>query len=93
MSQGLTSGRTSHRADYILERGMWRAICRECGWQTSDAQRRQAATLFRAHIQDTKDLIDIDAAERPIELELPASPEVHPHATPEVPAGQADLPT
>jgi hypothetical protein len=49
--------RTLHRAAYVLERGIWRATCRECGFQVSDAQRRQAATQFRMHIQDMRDSI------------------------------------
>jgi hypothetical protein len=73
---------------------MWRAICRECGWQTSDPQRRQAATMFRVHIQDVKELIDLAEAEGPIDLEVPAAPpEVQPQASREAPAGPPDLPT
>lgn len=49
-----------HRASYILERGVWCATCRVCGWRTSDPQRRQAATLFRLHIQQSR-VIDLDA--------------------------------
>lgn len=39
----------AHRAEYILERGIWRATCKVCGWATSDPARRQAAALFRQH--------------------------------------------
>ncbi len=44
-------GRTAHRANYIFERGIWKATCRACGWQASDEVRRQAALLFRSHIR------------------------------------------
>ncbi len=44
-------GRTTHLANYILERGVWKATCRACGWQASDEVRRQAALLFRSHIR------------------------------------------
>jgi hypothetical protein len=44
-----------HRASYIFERGIWRATCRCCGWQTSDPDRRRANSLFRMHIQDRRD--------------------------------------
>jgi hypothetical protein len=40
-----------HRADYILECGVWRARCRLCNWEVTDPVRRQAATLFRYHIR------------------------------------------
>jgi hypothetical protein len=55
-----------HRAAYILECGTWRATCRICGWSAADPQRRQAATLFRLHIRDSRtiDLTEPVAAER-----------------------------
>lgn len=37
------------RADYTLERGMWRAVCKGCGWWTTDGSRRRAAARFRGH--------------------------------------------
>ena len=51
VSMAWSPGRTTHRASYIFERGIWRATCRSCGWQTSDVVHRQAALLFRAHIR------------------------------------------
>jgi hypothetical protein len=40
-----------HRADYILERGLWRVSCRVCGWKAVDADRRRLASRFRFHLQ------------------------------------------
>ncbi len=45
------AAQTAHRANYIFERGIWKATCRHCGWQASDEVRRQAALLFRGHIR------------------------------------------
>ena len=44
----------SHRGRYILERGIWRATCEDCGWSVQGATRRRAATVFRAHIQSMR---------------------------------------
>ena len=55
--------RSPHRADYILERGVWKATCRECGWKVADTHRRQAATQFRVHIQDMRNAV-IDLRDR-----------------------------
>jgi len=38
-----------HRANYILERGSWKAVCRGCRWSVQDTDRRRAAALFRSH--------------------------------------------
>jgi hypothetical protein len=43
-----------HRADYLLVRGVWKARCRLCAWETADPMRRQAMALFRAHIKEAK---------------------------------------
>jgi hypothetical protein len=40
-----------HRADYILERGIWHVTCRVCGWQDEGPVRRQLASLFRFHLR------------------------------------------
>jgi hypothetical protein len=69
MVEGLRNGRSTHRATYILECGTWRATCRECGWSTSDAQRRRAATLFRVHIQDAREIRGNHAAAGGAELD------------------------
>lgn len=39
-----------HRADYILERGVWRVSCRVCGWKATDPERRKLASRFRFHL-------------------------------------------
>jgi hypothetical protein len=43
-----------HRAEYLLERGVWKARCRLCAWETADPMRRQAMALFRTHIKQAK---------------------------------------
>jgi hypothetical protein len=43
-----------HRATYFLERGVWRARCRVCGYETFDANRQMAASSFRHHIRLTR---------------------------------------
>jgi hypothetical protein len=40
-----------HRASYILERGVWSARCRICGFTARDIKRSVAATSFLAHIR------------------------------------------
>ena len=37
------------RADYILERGMWKAVCRDCRFTVEHADRQRASILFRGH--------------------------------------------
>ena len=54
------AGVTSHRATYIRERGIWYATCRNCGWQTSDVQRRRAMSSFRVHIQDQRGVTETE---------------------------------
>ena len=44
-----------HRATYILERGVWYATCRACGWNTSDVLRRRARSSFLIHIQERRE--------------------------------------
>lgn len=58
-----------HRADYILERGVWRARCRLCSWEVSDPTRRQAASLFRQHIRAAAETVrvagsDVESADQ-----------------------------
>ncbi len=53
---------TRHRGTYILEFGLWKATCKECGWVVTDPQRRQAAALFRRHIRQSE-LIDLNSPE------------------------------
>jgi hypothetical protein len=58
-----------HRASYILERGVWSARCRVCGFTAKEVKRSAAATSFLAHIRATRlelrtndvDRIDLDA--------------------------------
>jgi hypothetical protein len=58
-----------HRASYILERGVWSARCRVCGFTAKEVKRSAAATSFLAHIRATRlelrndevDSIDLDA--------------------------------
>jgi hypothetical protein len=45
---------TRHRGIYTLERGVWQATCRECGWGVAHVDRRRAATQFRTHIELAK---------------------------------------
>ena len=57
------------RAAYILERGAWRATCRDCGWHTTDPSRRRAAAMFRLHHKEATDVIDLrGASARPTSL-------------------------
>jgi hypothetical protein len=46
------AGDAAHRADYVLDRGVWKATCRVCGFKLSDPDRRQVASQFRQHIRD-----------------------------------------
>ena len=60
----MAGGMTDHRASYILERGLWRATCRACGWQVSDEQRRRACAMFRSHITAQRErVIDLRVIE------------------------------
>jgi hypothetical protein len=43
-----------HRASYILERGVWSARCRICGFTAKEVKRSAAATSFLAHIRATR---------------------------------------
>lgn len=42
-----------HRADYMLERGVWRATCRVCGYSITDPVRRRAMSAYRSHIRES----------------------------------------
>ena len=53
MSQG-SKYTDRHRAQYILERGVWKARCRLCAWETEDPTHRQAMVLFRSHIREAR---------------------------------------
>jgi hypothetical protein len=44
-------GETRHRADYILERGVWHVTCRVCGCHAEGTVRRQLSSLFRFHLR------------------------------------------
>jgi hypothetical protein len=57
-----------HRANYILEQGTWRATCQVCGHYVKDPLRRRAASLFRAHIRDTAQVIDLRSKAEVIDL-------------------------
>ena len=72
----LQSNRSEHRADYTLERGVWHATCKACGFRVTDATRQRAAGAYREHIRDTRaagsalhplliDLSDATPAETP----------------------------
>ena len=39
------------RASYTLERGVWTATCRVCGYTTRDVSRGRAAAAFLVHIR------------------------------------------
>jgi hypothetical protein len=76
-----------HRASYILERGIWSARCRVCGFTAKEVKRSAAATSFLAHIRATRLELrtnDVDA----IDLEGLAS---HPALTPTVIGREGDL--
>jgi hypothetical protein len=60
---------TRHRGIYILERGTWKVTCRACGWQATDEVRRQTASMFRLHIQDSQ-VLDLTSLERVAEAQL-----------------------
>ena len=46
---------TAHRADYILEHGVWRGICRFCAFEVTDEDRRRATSKFRLHIREASE--------------------------------------
>ncbi len=78
---------THHRASYILERGVWSARCRVCGFTAKEVKRSAAATSFLAHIRATRLEIrtnDVDA----IDLEPLTS---HPSLGPTVIGRQGDI--
>jgi hypothetical protein len=58
---------TRHRGTYILEFGLWKATCKECGWAVTDRQRRQAAALFRRHIRQS-DIIALNSCDETTSL-------------------------
>lgn len=51
---GLPSKRSEHRANYTLERGVWHATCKLCGYQVSDFTRQRAAASYREHIREER---------------------------------------
>jgi hypothetical protein len=59
-----TSAMSTHRADYIFQRGVWVAKCRICHFQVTDPIRRRAADQFRMHIRGAlQGVIDLDDRE------------------------------
>jgi len=40
-----------HRASYTLERGVWMARCRVCGFTVRDASHSRAANWFLTHVR------------------------------------------
>lgn len=75
----------AHRAEYILERGIWRATCKVCGWGTSDPARRQAAALFRQHWHTARAQARVTIDLRDADRSATAVPQ------PEVALGQSSL--
>jgi hypothetical protein len=76
-----------HRASYILERGVWSARCRVCGFTAKEVKRSAAATSFLAHIRATRLELrtnDVDA----VDLEALTS---HPALKPTVIGRQGDI--
>ncbi len=57
-----------HRASYILERGVWSARCRVCGFTAKEVKRSAAATSFLAHIRSTRQELRANDVDR-IDLE------------------------
>jgi hypothetical protein len=45
------------RADYVLEKGMWKAVCRGCRWSVESFDRQRASALFRAHRKKMESMI------------------------------------
>ncbi len=69
-----------HRASYILERGVWSARCRICGFTARDIKRSVAATSFLAHIRAMR--LELRAEQAPnnvveIDLRHPATKSSH----------------
>jgi hypothetical protein len=60
------------RANYLLERGTWRATCQICGWAATDPNKRRAVSVFRGHIVEGCPVATIDLTDsllsRPIAL-------------------------
>ena len=50
----ISPNRSEHRANYTLERGVWFATCKLCGFQVSDPVRQRAATIYREHIKEER---------------------------------------
>jgi hypothetical protein len=55
-----------HRASYTLERGVWSATCRICGFTAKDKNRSRAATWFLAHIRSVR--LELRAGSEPSPL-------------------------
>lgn len=53
-----------HRASYILERGVWSARCRICGYTVKEPKRSAAATSFLVHIRAMRLEIRLDEPSR-----------------------------
>jgi hypothetical protein len=65
MSNDLTTvtSQARHRPDYILERGIWRVTCRDCGWKATDPARRILASRFRFHVQTNEAEVNVSKEE------------------------------
>ena len=61
------SNRSEHRADYTLERGIWHATCKACGYRVSDVTRQRAAGAYREHIKGER---AARSAVHPVEIDL-----------------------
>ena len=71
-SQGAADADTHKRADYILERGMWRAACRDCRYSVQHADRQRASILFRSHQRQVRLDREHNAEVVDLRTELPA---------------------
>lgn len=58
---------TAHRADYVLDQGVWVARCRACGFRVADDGRRRAAGQFRQHIRQVETAV-LDLATEEIDM-------------------------
>jgi hypothetical protein len=76
-----------HRASYILERGVWSARCRVCGFTAKEVKRSVAATSFLAHIRATRLELRTNDGDS-IDLEALTS---HPATKPTAVGRQADI--
>ena len=83
-------GAENHRrADYILERGMWKASCRACRWTVENADRQRAAVMFRAH---HRDVLKTQKAQRaPVIVELRVADRPAPPVASGVVLGQHEI--